>query len=240
MLHLLQTSTSAVTDTLAQSAAAQTAATTTKETKLFDIIFSGGPIGQILMIVIFIMLFVTIFLYLERWFALKTLGKTDDTFMNQIRTLLSQGKVDNAKMLCQTTNTPAARMIAKGISRIGKPIEDINMAMENAGKQEIYKLEKNISFMATLSGVGPMTGFLGTVVGMVMAFHEMANQGNARINMSVLAEGVYTAMMTTVFGLIVGIIAYIGYNHLMGRVNRFAQKLEGDASDFFDLLNEPA
>lgn len=236
MLHLLQTSVSTTTDTLTQAAAEPLV----KETKLFDIIFSGGPIGQLLMVVIFIMLFVTIFLYLERWFALKTLGKTDDNFMSQIRTLLSQGKVDNAKMLCQSTNTPAARMIAKGISRIGKPIDDINMAMENAGKQEIYKLEKNVSFLATLSGVGPMTGFLGTVVGMVMAFHEMANQGNAKINMSVLAEGVYTAMMTTVFGLIVGIIAYVGYNHLMGRIGRFAQKLEGDASDFFDLLNEPA
>ncbi len=239
MFHFLQTTVSGVTDTLNNTAHQIATESVKKETKLFDIIFSGGPIGQLLMVAIFIMLFVAIFLYLERWFALKAIGKTDDNFMNQIRMLLSQGKVDNAKMLCQSTNTPAARMISKGISRIGKPIEDINMAMENAGKQEVYKLEKNVSFLATLSGVGPMTGFLGTVVGMVMAFHEMANQGSAKINMSVLAEGVYTAMMTTVFGLIVGIIAYIGYNHLIGRINRLAQKLEGDAADFFDLLNEP-
>jgi len=131
-------------------------------------------------------------------------------------------------------------MIEKGISRIGKPIEDINMAMENQGNQEVYKLEKNLNILATLSGAGPMTGFLGTVVGMVMAFHEMAEQGGAKINMGVLAEGVYTAMMTTVFGLIVGIIAYVGYNVLVGKISRFGQKLENEAAMFFDLLNEPA
>ena len=143
-------------------------------------------------------------------------------------------------MFCKSSNTPAARMIEKGISRIGKPIEDINMAMENQGSQEVYKMEKNLNILATLSGAGPMTGFLGTVVGMVMAFHEMAEQGGAKNNMGVLAEGVYTAMMTTVFGLIVGIIAYVGYNVLVGRISRFSQRLENDAAMFFDLLNEPA
>lgn len=239
MLELLQANVAPVVDSLTNAATTNPEAAV-KETKLMDIVFSGGPIGQIIMIAIFVMLFVTIFLYFERLFALKAVGKNDANFMSQIRILLSKGNISEAKNLCVSTNTPAARMIVKGISRIGKPIEDINMAMENAGKQEVYKLEKNVSFLATLSGIGPMTGFLGTVVGMVMAFREMANQGSARINMSLLAEGVYTAMMTTVFGLIVGIIAYIGYNHLVGRVNRMAQSLEADAADFFDLLNEPA
>lgn len=239
MFHLLQTNVAAVADTLNNAVTTAGETVAKEETSLFSIIFSGGIIGQTIMTIIFIMLFFTIYLYLERLFTIRNFTKSDDNFMAQIKMLLSQGKVDNARMLCQSTNTPAARMIGKGISRIGKPIDDINMAMENAGKQEIYKLEKNVSVLATLSGAGPMTGFLGTVVGMVMSFHEMAEAQNTRIDMSMLSEGVYTAMMTTVFGLIVGIIAYVGYNQLVGRIDRFSQKLESDAAEFFDLLNEP-
>ncbi len=229
-----------VNDTLNQAVNTTNGVTTESETKLIDIIFSGGIIGQVLMVVIFIMLFVAIYLYIERWLVIKKATKSDNDFINQVKILLSQGKIDEAKSFCKSSNSSAARMIEKGISRIGKPIEDINMAMENQGSQEVYKLEKNLNILATLSGAGPMTGFLGTVVGMVMAFREMAEQGSAKIDMSVLAEGVYTAMMTTVFGLIVGIIAYIGYNLLVGRISRFSQKLENDAAMFFDLLNEPA
>lgn len=239
MFHLLQTNVAAVADTLNNAVTTAGETVAKEETSLFSIIFSGGIIGQTIMTIIFIMLFFTIYLYLERLFTIRNFTKSDDNFMTQIKMLLSQGKVDNARMLCQSTNTPAARMIGKGISRIGKPIDDINMAMENAGKQEIHKLEKNVSVLATLSGAGPMTGFLGTVVGMVMSFHEMAEAQNTRIDMSMLSEGVYTAMMTTVFGLIVGIIAYVGYNQLVGRIDRFSQKLESDAAEFFDLLNEP-
>jgi biopolymer transport protein ExbB len=239
MFHLLQTNVATVADTLNNAVTTAGETVAKEETSLFSIIFSGGIIGQTIMTIIFIMLFFTIYLYLERLFTIRNFTKSDDNFMAQIKMLLSQGKVDNARMLCQSTNTPAARMIGKGISRIGKPIDDINMAMENAGKQEIYKLEKNVSVLATLSGAGPMTGFLGTVVGMVMSFHEMAEAQNTRIDMSMLSEGVYTAMMTTVFGLIVGIIAYVGYNQLVGRIDRFSQKLESDAAEFFDLLNEP-
>ena len=240
MSYLLQTNVAAVADTLSNAAVTTEQVVTKSETSLFSIIFSGGIIGQTIMVIIFIMLFFTIYMYLERLFAIRNFTKSDDNFMSQIKLLLSQGKVDNARMLCQSANTPAARMIGKGISRIGKPIDDINMAMENAGKQEIYKLEKNVNVLATLSGAGPMTGFLGTVVGMVMSFREMAEAQNSRIDLSMLSEGVYTAMMTTVFGLIVGIIAYVGYNQLVGRIDRFSQKLESDASEFFDLLNEPA
>jgi len=239
MFHRLQINVAAVTDSLANAITTTNEAVVTEKTSLFSVIFSGGIIGQTIMTIIFIMLFFTIYLYIERLFTIRNFTKSDDSFMSQIKLLLSQGKIENARMLCQSTNTPAARMIGKGISRIGKPIDDINMAMENAGKQEIYKLEKNVSVLATLSGAGPMTGFLGTVVGMVMSFHEMAEAKNTRIDMGMLSEGVYTAMMTTVFGLIVGIIAYVGYNQLVGRIDRFSQKLEADAAEFFDLLNEP-
>lgn len=236
MIPFLQVDTTAV----ATNALQQAEQVMTKEFSLSEIIFSGGPIGQVIMGVIFIMLFMTLYIYFERLLAIRQVSKIDENFMTQIRMFLSQGKVDQAKTLCATTNTPVARLIGKGISRIGKPLQDINLAIENSGKLEVYKMEKNISMMATLSGAGPMTGFLGTVVGMVMAFHEMAESTTNRIDMSVLAEGIYTAMMTTIFGLIVGIIAYVGYNHLVSKIDKIIHQLEANAIDFLDLLNEPA
>ena len=236
MIPFLQVDTTAV----ATNALQQAEQVMTKEFSLSEIIFSGGPIGQVIMGVIFIMLFMTLYIYFERLLAIRQVSKIDENFMTQIRMFLSQGKVDQAKTLCATTNTPVARLIGKGISRIGKPLQDINLAIENSGKLEVYKMEKNISMMATLSGAGPMSGFLGTVVGMVMAFHEMAESTTNRIDMSVLAEGIYTAMMTTIFGLIVGIIAYVGYNHLVSKIDKIIHQLEANAIDFLDLLNEPA
>jgi biopolymer transport protein ExbB len=210
------------------------------EVSLISIIFSGGLVGTIIMSVIFIMLFFAIYLYFERLWAIKAASKMDQNFMTQIKMYLQQGKLDNAKILCASTQSPVARLIEKGISRIGKPLEDINTAIENAGKLEVYKLEKNVSLLATISGAGPMTGFLGTVVGMVMAFHEMAQSGSNKIEMSVLAEGIYTAMMTTVVGLIVGIIAYVGYNHLVSITDKVVNMMEVSVVDFLDLLNDPA
>lgn len=235
MIPFLQVDTTAVA-TNAMQVAEQVL---TKEFSLSEIIFSGGLIGQIIMGVIFLMLFMTLYIYFERLFAIRQVSKIDENFMTQIKMFLAQGKVDQAKTLCATTNTPVSRLIGKGISRIGKPLQDINIAIENSGKLEVYKMEKNISMLATLSGAGPMTGFLGTVVGMVMAFHEMAASTTNRIEMSVLAEGIYTAMMTTIFGLIVGIIAYVGYNHLVGKIDKIIHQLEANAIDFLDLLNEP-
>lgn len=228
-------------DTLSQ-AASQVAedAVTKEEVSLISIIFSGGPIGIAIMITIFIMLFFAMYLYFERLWAIKAASKMDQNFMTQIKMYLQQGKLENAKMLCASTHSPVARLIEKGISRIGKPLEDINTAIENAGKLEVYKLEKNVSLLATISGAGPMTGFLGTVVGMVMAFHEMAASGSNKIEMSVLAEGIYTAMMTTVVGLIVGIIAYVGYNHLVSITDKVVNMMEVSVVDFLDLLNDPA
>ncbi|WP_158209150.1 MotA/TolQ/ExbB proton channel family protein [Myroides phaeus] len=239
MFHFLQVDTTAVAQNLTE-AIEKTEGAVNKELALSDIIFSGGIIGQSIMVVIFIMLFMALYLYLERFFAIKKASKVDESFMSQIKLFLSQGKIDQAKVLCAHTDTPVARLVGKGISRIGKPLQDINIAIENAGKLEVYKMEKNINLLATLSGAGPMTGFLGTVVGMVMAFHEMSTASSARIDMSVLAEGIYTAMMTTVFGLIVGIIAYVGYNHLVSKIDKIVHQLEANAVEFLDLLNEPA
>ncbi len=236
MIQFLQVDTTAV----ATQALAQAGEIVKKEFSLSEIIFSGGLIGQVIMGIIFLMLFCALYLYFERWFAIRQASKIDENFMTQIKMYLSQGKIDQAKALCVNTNTPVARLVGKGVSRIGKPLQDINIAIENAGKLEVYKMEKNISMLATLSGAGPMTGFLGTVVGMVIAFHEMASATTNRIDMSVLAEGIYTAMMTTVFGLIVGIIAYVGYNHLVSKIDKIVHQLEANAIDFLDLLNEPA
>jgi biopolymer transport protein ExbB len=210
------------------------------ELTVIDIVFSGGPVGQVIMAAIFIMLFFAIYLYFERLMAINAASKIDSNFMNNIKLNITNGKIDSAKMLCAQTNSPIARLIEKGISRIGKPLEDINTAIENAGKLEVYKLEKNVSLLATISGAGPMTGFLGTVFGMVLAFHEMAQSGNSKIEMSSLSQGIYTAMMTTVIGLVVGIVAYVGYNHLVTKTDKIVNKMEANVVEFLDLLNEPA
>ncbi|TDD95552.1 MotA/TolQ/ExbB proton channel family protein [Flavobacterium cellulosilyticum] len=209
------------------------------ELSVIDIVFSGGMVGQIIMSVIFIMLFFAIYLYFERLLAINAASKIDSNFMNNIKLNIMNGKIESAKILCAHTNSPVARLIEKGISRIGKPLADIHTAIENAGKLEIYKLEKNVSMLATISGAGPMTGFLGTVVGMVIAFHKMAESGNNKIEMSTLSEGIYTAMMTTVVGLIVGIIAYVGYNHLVTKTDKIVNQMEANVVEFLDLLNEP-
>ena len=171
--------------------------------------------------------------------AINAASKIDTNFMNNIKMNISSGKIEAAKMLCAQTNSPVARLTEKGISRIGKPLEDINTAIENAGKLEIYKLEKNTSMLATISGAGPMIGFLGTVIGMILAFHKMASAGG-QIEVGALAEGIYTAMTTTVAGLVVGIIAFMGYNHLVVKTDKVVHQMEANATDFLDLLNEPS
>lgn len=210
------------------------------ELSVMDIVFSGGIVGQTIMAVIFIMLFFALYLYFERLFAINAASKIDSNFMNNIKLNIMNGKIDSAKILCAHTNSPVARLIEKGISRIGKPLADIHTAIENAGKLEIYKLEKNVSMLATISGAGPMTGFLGTVVGMVIAFHKMAESGSNKIEMSTLSEGIYTAMMTTVVGLIVGIVAYVGYNHLVTKTDKIVNQMEANVVEFLDMLNEPS
>jgi biopolymer transport protein ExbB len=209
-----------------------------KTLSVIDLIFNGGTGSVVIISVLFIMLFVALYIYFERIFAIKAASKIDGNFMNQIRDHVTNGKLDAAKMLCAQTDSPVARLTEKGISRIGKPLDDINTAIENAGTLEVYKLEKNVSILATVAGAAPMIGFLGTVIGMILAFHEMATSGG-QAEMGSLASGIYTAMTTTVAGLIVGIIAYIGYNHLVNRTDKVVHKMEANAVDFLDLLNEP-
>ncbi|ALM07939.1 MULTISPECIES: MotA/TolQ/ExbB proton channel family protein [Sediminicola] len=223
---------------LVQDPAVDAVVSEEKTLSVIDLIVNGGT-GSILIIsVLFVMLFVALYIYFERIFAIKAASQIDSNFMNQIRDHVSNGKLEAAKLLCAQTDSPVARLTAKGISRIGKPLDDINTAIENAGTLEVYKLERNVSVLATVAGAAPMIGFLGTVIGMILAFHQMASSGG-QAEMGSLASGIYTAMTTTVAGLIVGIIAYIGYNHLVNRTDKVVHKMEANAVDFLDLLNEP-
>ena len=209
-----------------------------KTLSIYKLIMDGGLGGQIIIGILFVLLAVSLYIYFERLFAIKAASKVDKNFMNQIKDFVTTGKVDSADALCKNTNSPTARLIGKGISRIGKPLEDINTAIENAGKLEIYQLEKNVSVIATIAGAAPMIGFLGTVIGMIVAIHEIANSGG-QIDIKMLSDGLYTAMTTTVAGLIVGIIAYISYNHVVVRTDKVMYQMEAKSVEFLDLLNEP-
>jgi biopolymer transport protein ExbB len=209
-----------------------------KTLSIYKLVMDGGLGGQIIIAILLVLLAVGLYIYFERFFAIKSASKVDENFMNQIRDYVSNGKIDAADALCKTKNTPTSRLIGKGISRIGKPLEDINTAIETAGKLEIYQLEKNVSVLATIAGVAPMIGFLGTVIGMIVAIHEIANAGG-QIDIKLLSDGLYTAMTTTVAGLIVGIIAYITYNHLVVRTDKVVYQMEAKSVEFLDLLNEP-
>lgn len=210
-----------------------------KTLSIYDLVVSGGVAGTIIIVILMVLLAVALYIYFERLFKIKASSKIGSNFMLQIKDHVTNGRIDSAKMLCAKEGSPVARLTEKGISRIGSPLEDINSAIENAGKLEIYKLEKNVSVLATIAGAAPMIGFLGTVIGMVLAFHTLATSGG-QAEMGTLAEGIYTAMTTTVAGLIVGIIAYIGYNHLVVKTDKVVHQMEANAVDFLDLLNEPA
>ncbi len=209
-----------------------------KTLSIYNLIMDGGLGGQVIIAILVALLTLALYIYFERFFAIKAASQTDSNFMNQIRDHVSHGKLDAAKILCAQANSPASRLVEKGISRIGKPLADIHTAIENAGRLEIYKLEKNVSVLATIAGAAPMLGFLGTVVGMIVAIHEIANAGG-QIDIKMLSDGLYTAMTTTVAGLIVGIIAYVQYNHLVVRTNKVVYEMEAKSVEFLDLLNEP-
>jgi len=180
-----------------------------------------------------------VYIIIERYLAIKNASKEDANFMNQIKDFIHEGKMDAAKTLCKSNASPIAKMIEKGISRIGKPLSDIGTAVENTGKLELNKLEKNLSTLATISGAAPMIGFLGTVIGMILVFHEMA-KGGGGVDLNTLSEGIFTAMTTTVAGLIVGIVAYIGYNTLVAKVEKIVFIMEARTTEFLDILHEPA
>jgi len=202
---------------------------------LWDLTVKGGWI----MIVLGGFSIIAVYIFVERYLSINRSSKEEKNFMNNIRDFIHDGRIDSAVTLCKNNNTPIARMIEKGLSRIGKPLSDINTAIENIGKLEVSRLEKNIAGLATISGASPMLGFLGTVIGMVKAFYDMSMAGN-NIDIQLLSTGIYQAMVTTVGGLIVGIIAYICYNILVARIEKLVFLLEARATEFMDVLHEPA
>jgi biopolymer transport protein ExbB len=195
--------------------------------------------GGWMMIPIVILSFIAVYIFFERLFAIKKATQVDPNFMDRIRDYIHEGKVDASLKLCQNADKPVARMIEKGISRLGRPLSDVNTAIENVGNLEIAKLEKGLYLLATSAGAAPMIVFLGTVTGMVRAFYDMANAGN-NIDIQLLSSGIYQAMVTTVAGLIVGIIAYLCYNVLVARIRNVVNQLESSTMEFMDLLHEPA
>jgi len=212
---------------------------TEKTLSLLELIKNGGLGGQLIIGVLFVLLLIVTYIYFERLFAIRSAVKFTPNFMPQIRSFVMNGKLDGAQQLCVQENVPVARLISKGLSRIGRPLDDINTAIENAGRLEVYQLEKNISILATISGAAPMLGFLGTVIGMILSIFEISNAGG-NIDMQLLADGLYTAMTTTVAGLIVGIVGYICFNHLVVKINKAIYQMEASSLEFLDLLNEPA
>ena len=204
---------------------------------LWQMALNGGWI----MLVLALLLVLAIYIFIERYLTLHGAlkGEADNRFMEQIREYVHEGNVDEARRLAKETATPLGRMISKGFSRLGRPLPDIQAAIENEGQLEVARLEKHVSLVATVASLGPMIGFLGTVVGMISAFQEMAYAGN-NIDIQMLASGIYTAMVTTVGGLIVGIICYFLNNLLVSRINKVVFELEVRANEFMDLLHEPA
>ena len=201
---------------------------------LWDLAVKGGW----LMIPLVLLWVIGLYLFFERYLSIRKASRVDGNFMNRIRELVIDDKLDAARELCQKTDIPVARMVGKGIDRIGRPIADLNTAIENVGNLEVAKLERGLPMLATISGGAPMIGFLGTVGGMIQAFYDMSMAGN-NLDIALLSNGIYTAMVTTVAGLIVGIMAYFGYNFLVARVDRVVFQLEASSLEFVDLLNEP-
>ena len=212
-----------------------------KTLSILDLITSGGTGGNIIMITLAALSIISIYLFIERYSTLNKARKIDLSFLNSIKNYVKDKDVKAAKTLCKNTNSSISRMLEKGIDRIEKPMTDISSAIENQGKLEVYVLENNLANLATIAGAAPMIGFLGTVIGMIVAFHEMASAGG-NIDIEMLSNGIYTAMVTTVAGLVVGIIAYVAYNLLVTKVEKVVFLLETTTTDFMDLLhdtNEP-
>lgn len=194
--------------------------------------------GGLMMIPIVLCSFITIYIFVERILTINKANKSPDAFISRIKELVLRGDINGAKLLCTQFDSPIARMIEKGVTRIGSPLKNIEASIENLAKIELFKLEKNLSILATISGAAPMMGFLGTVIGMVQAFISIA-QEEGSVSPKLLSSGIYTAMVTTVAGLIVGIIAYLGYNYLVTRVSKVVHKMEYSSVEFIDLLQEP-
>ena len=213
---------------------AQAAAEEVASMGLWELFLKGGW----LMWPLLILGGVTVFIFVERYMAIRKASGLDMNFMNRIRDYISDGKIRAAVDLCRKTNTPIARMIEKGIERIGRPMSDIQTAIENVANLEVSKLENGLPFLATIAGGAPMLGFLGTVIGMVQTFMDMASAGGT-VDMSLISGGMYVAMVTTVAGLVVGIPAYFGYNYLVARIEKLVFQMEANSIAFMDILNQP-
>jgi biopolymer transport protein ExbB len=229
LLVLLQNVVNSNADSLAASVAGND-----MPVSYLDLAIKGGWV----MIPIGLLSIIAIYVFIERFMTIRNAEKIDQNFMNRIKDYIHDGKVDSALTLCQSTANPLARMMEKGVSRIGRPLNDINTAIQNIGQVEIYKLEKGLAILASCAGGAPMLGFFGTVLGMVKTFMDMANAGNS-LDITVLSNGIYIALITTVGGLLVGIPAYFAYNYLVSRVEELVNRLEAYSMEFMDLLNEP-
>lgn len=203
-------------------------------------LFSMAMYGGWIMVILALLLAWACYIFIERLVTLKNTSREDVHFMDKIKDYIHEGKIDSAVNLCRETDTPSSRMVEKGISRIGRPMQDVQVAVENVGNLEVGKLEKGLVIMATIAAGAPMLGFLGTVLGMVQTFYNMAQNASGVIEMSALSEGMYQAMVTTIGGLIVGILAMFAYNFLVARIDNVVRQLEGRTLEFMDLLNEPA
>ncbi|MDD2474455.1 MAG: MotA/TolQ/ExbB proton channel family protein [Dysgonamonadaceae bacterium] len=231
-MNILQIPTAAI-DSLQNASTAIETSTVTMNA--FDLALKGGW----LMVVLLILLFLSIYVLIERTLIIRKARQEDATFMNRIKDYIHEGKVDAALSLCRKTDTPAARMVEKGISRLGRPMSDVTSAIENVGNIEISMLEKGLPVLATTAAGAPMIGFLGTVTGMVKAFMSMASEG-ANVDVTSLSTGIYEALVTTVGGLVVGIIAMFAYNYLTTLIKGVINKMEMRIMEFMDILNEPA
>lgn len=203
--------------------------------KLFSLVMRGG----IVLIPIAILSVIAIYIFIDRYLAIKKASKIDNSFMLNIKDYVANGNFEAAKSLARNTDSPIARMVEKGVLRIGRPLQDITTSIENVGRLELYKLEKKLPTLATISGAAPMLGFLGTVTGMIRAFYNMASAGN-NVNPGMLAGGIYEAMITTAAGLAVGIVAFVCYNLLISMVEKVVHQMEATTVEFIDLLQEPA
>ncbi len=207
-----------------------------KMLSIMQLITSGGTGGTVIMSTLALLSIFAVYILFERYSAINKASKEDENFFKSIKNFVEQKDITAAKTLCQNTDNPIARMIEKGVNRIDKPMTDISSAIENQGKLEVFKMENNLANLATISGAAPMIGFLGTVIGMIIAFHEMASAGG-NIDVEMLSKGIYTAMVTTVAGLIVGIIAYIAYNYLVTKVEKVIFQMEARTTEFLDHIH---
>ena len=233
MSFLLQTITSGAMIQNAPTEAVEQA--TEIKLSILDLAMKGGWI----MLVLAILSVIAVYIFIERYITVKRATRYENSFMERIREYMKDGRIDSAKALCQGSGSPIARMIEKGLSRIGRPLSDINTTIENVGTLEVAKLEKGVTLLSMIASAAPMIGFLGTVTGMIRAFYNMSMAGN-NIDIELLSGGIYEAMVTTVGGLIVGIIAYIFYTIIVARIQNVVNLLEAKATEFMDVLNEPA